>query len=339
MKESMEIKTENKTNFGKKIKRKKVNYFSLGVKRFFAGNTWKKICKYKAVYLILLPSILFLIIFHYVPYFGLSIAFQDFRLTEGVFGSEWVGFKAFGDLFFDKNTSSYRLIRNTMYISLIRIAVNFPIILLYSLLLREIGRKRFKGAIQTISYIPFFLSWVAVSGIAYNLFKQDGGLFNKIIIAFGGDPISWYNTPGPWWIILALSSLWKGLGWATLIYLSGMGTINEELYDAVKMDGGGRVKQALTVTLPSLSSVICLQLLLDSASILSDDVDQIMAMVNGSSALGNTDVIGSQVVGSITSGSGFAISTAMSIFRGLVGLCLVLLVNKVVKKSGNEGIL
>ena len=333
------METNNSSIYGKKVERQKPNYFKLGIKSFFSSNTWKRICKYKSLYLILLPSLLFLAIFYYAPYFGLAIAFQDFRLTEGITGSEWIGFKAFENIFANVNTSAYRFIRNTIYISLIRLAINFPIILIYSVLLREIGRKRFKSTVQTISYIPFFLSWVAVSGIAYNLFKYDGGLFNKMIIAFGGDPVSWYNTPGPWWIILAFSSLWKGLGWATLIYISGMGTINEELYDAVKMDGGGRFKQAITVNLPSLSCVICLKLLLDVASILGDDVDQIMAMVNGSSALGNTDVISSSMIMSITSGSGFAESTALNIFRGLVGFVLVLIVNRVVKKTGNNGIL
>jgi ABC transporter, permease protein len=197
------------------------------------------------MYLIVLPAVIFVLVFNYAPMFGIVIAFQDYKILEGVSGSEWVGFKAFRDMFFLANTSTYRLLRNTLYISIIRILTNFPLILLFALLIREIKNRAGRSAIQTVAYIPYFISWVAVSGIAYNLFSADEGLINKMLVAFGGKPVSWYTEEEPWWWILALSSLWKGMGWSTLIYMSAMGSIDGELYDACLIDGGGRWQQAI----------------------------------------------------------------------------------------------
>ena len=318
---------------------KKKSDLAIGAEQFFKGKLWARIVKNKLMYLIILPALVFLIVFNYAPMFGLVIAFQDYKLLEGVMGSEWVGLKTFYNLLFDPNTSAYRLIRNTLYISLIRILSNFPIILIFALLLREIKCKAGRSAIQTLSYIPNFISWVAVSGIAYNLFSVDGGLINKVIELFGGEPISWYTTQDPWWAILAITSLWKGMGWSTLIYMSAMGTIDGELYDACLIDGGGRWQQAKVVTLPGLANVISIQLLMDSAAILSDNADQIMSMTNGSPSLGNTNVIGTSIINTVTGGGNFALSTAMGLIQGLVGLCLVLIVNSIVKKTENEGIL
>ena len=180
---------------------------------------------------------------------------------------------------------------------------------------------------------------MAVSGIAYNLFSADEGLINKMLVAFGGKPVSWYTEEEPWWWILALSSLWKGMGWSTLIYMSAMGSIDGELYDACLIDGGGRWQQAMVVTLPGIANVIAMQVLMDAASVLSDNADQILAMTNGSASLGNTDVIGSSMIANITGGGSFAQATALGLVQGVVGLIMVFIVNSVVKKTENEGIL
>lgn len=321
------------------VAKKEKSNFSIGVYAVFHGKTWANIKKNRLMYLIALPAVIFVLIFNYAPMFGIVIAFQDYKILEGVGGSEWVGFKAFHDIFFLPNTSAYRLLRNTLYISVIRIATNFPIILLFALLIREIKSRAGKSLIQSVSYIPFFISWVAVSGIAYNLFSADEGLINKALKAVGLTPVSWYTEEGPWWWILAFSSLWKGMGWSTLIYMSAMGSINSELYDACLIDGGGRWQQAKVVTLPGLANVIAIQLLMDSASVLSDNADQILAMTNKSPSLGNTDVIGSSMIANITGGGSFAQATALGLVQGLVGLIMVFIVNSVVKKTENEGIL
>lgn len=216
------------TEVARKARTHAPNPFVVGVQTFFRGKKWGTVKKHWMLYLLVLPAIVMTAIFSYAPMAGLLIAFQDFNLSDGIFGSEFVGFKVFEQILVNPESASYLEFRNTVFISLIRIATNFPIILIFTLLLHEIGSKHFRSGVQAISYIPFFISWISVGGMAYNLLALDGGIINNIIVACGGEKISFYNEPGYWWGILSLSSLWKGLGWSTLIYMSGLGAINKE---------------------------------------------------------------------------------------------------------------
>ena len=323
----------------------KINAFhdlAVGISCVFHGKAWKNIVKSRWLYLIILPAFVLVGIFCYLPMFGVLIAFQDYNLLEGFLGSEWIGLKAFEQVFVDPTTANYMSVRNTIYIAIIRIVSNFPLILIFSLLINEIRRKKARSAIQAISYVPYFISWIAVGGLANNLFTQNGGLLNSLLNAFGQEGIAWYNESSYWWVILAISSLWKGMGWSTLIYISAMGTIDDELYDACRIDGGGRFRQMTTVTLPGISSVITLQLLLDVGSLVRDNADQIMAMTNGSPALDRTTmVIGTSLINTITGvgGGSYATATALGITQGIVGLILVLITNRVIKKTEHEGLI
>ena len=314
--------------------------FRTGVHAFLTGKTWQGIVRHKMLYLLLLPAIVLICIFCYAPMFGVIIAFQDYRLTEGVFGSEFIGFKMFYKILFDPESASYLEFRNTIYISLIRIGTNFPIILIFTLLLREIHNRRARGFVQAVAYVPYFISWISIGGMSYNLFAVDGGILNQILGAFGKEPITWYSEEKYWWAILTISSLWKGMGWSTLIYMSSLGSIDEELYDACVIDGGGRFRQMVTVTLPGIMNVIMLQIILDVGGIMSDNYDQILAMVNGSQSLNNvTRVVGTLEYEAIIGGSQYSKATAYSLLRGLIGMVLVLMANRVAKNSDNEGIL
>ena len=321
-------------------RRERRNPFCVGVKAFFRSKKFTTAKKHWMLYLMVLPAVVMIAIFNYAPMVGLVIAFQDFRLEDGLFGSEFVGLSVFNSILFDPASASFLEFRNTVFISLIRIATNFPIILIYTLLLHEIRRKKLRGAVQAISYIPFFISWISVGGMAYNLLALDGGIFNNIIEFFGGERIAFYNEPKYWWAILSLSSLWKGMGWATLIYMSGLGAINSELYDACKSDGGGRFRQMIHVTLPGLMNVIVLQLILDVGGIMSDNYDMILAMINGSQSLGSVArVVGTLEFNASVQGSQYSRATAYSMLRGLIGMILVLLANRLAKKTDSEGIL
>ena len=313
---------------------------SKGFKDFWQGPTMRGIKKHKFLYLLTLPAIISLWVFSYAPMFGVIIAFQDYVSAEGVLGSEFVGFKNFYNMLFNPTMVSYREIRNTVYISIIRIATNFPIILLFTLMVNEIKCKQAKGLVQAISYIPYYISWISVGGMAYNLFKLDGGIFNQIIVAFGGEAFDWYTKVDYWWGILAVSSLWKGMGWSTLIYLSALSAIDLELYEACEIDGGGRLRKMISVTIPGIMNVIMIQLILDVASVLSDNYDQIMAMTNRADALSETtSVIGAIEFNAVSGSSGQSRATAYGLLRGLIGLVLVLVTNKIAKNSGNEGIM
>lgn len=321
-------------------KNKKQSAFNVGVKAFFEGKKWNNVVKHKMLYLFILPAFILLVLFSYAPMFGIIIAFQDYNLADGVLGSEFVGLNNFQQILVNSESASYIEFRNTIYIALIRIATNFPVILAFTLMLNEVKNKFAKGFVQAVSYVPYFISWISIGGMSYNLFAVDGGVFNKILVAFGGEPIAWYSESKYWWGILAVSSLWKTMGWSTLIYISSLGSIDDELYDACKIDGGGRFRQMISVTLPGIMNVILLQLILDASSIMRDNYDQILAMINGSQALQETtNVVGTLEFKAISDGTQYSRATAYGLIRGLIGLAMVLLSNKITKKTDNEGVL
>lgn len=310
-----------------------------GWKKFLKGDFCTGIRQHKLLYLLLLPAFLYVLIFCYLPMFGLVIAFQDYKILDGVFGSEFIGMKSFRKIFYAQNRGTYRMFRNTIYISLIRIGTNFPLILVFTLLLNEVKNRRAKGVIQTISYIPNFISWIAVGGMAFNLLGENGTL-NAIFVKTLGHSFDFYGEPDYWWWILAASSLWKGMGWGTLIYMSALGSISDELYDACTIDGGGRFRQAFTVTIPGVMNVMMLQLILDISSIMGDNYEQIIAMTRSLDILyPTTSVVGTLAYNSVLGGSGFSIATACGLIQGVIGLILVIFTNRIVKKTDNEGIL
>ena len=310
-----------------------------GWKKFLKGDFCTGIRQHKLLYLLLLPAFLYVLIFCYLPMFGLVIAFQDYKILDGVFGSEFIGMKSFRKIFYAQNRGTYRMFRNTIYISLIRIGTNFPLILVFTLLLNEVKNRRAKGVIQTISYIPNFISWIAVGGMAFNLLGENGTL-NAIFVKTLGHSFDFYGEPDYWWWILAASSLWKGMGWGTLIYMSALGSISDELYDACTIDGGGRFRQAFTVTIPGVMNVMMLQLILDISSIMGDNYEQIIAMTRSLDILNpTTSVVGTLAYGSVLGGGGFSGATACGLIQGVIGLILVIFTNRIVKKTDNEGIL
>ncbi len=312
---------------------------SRGWKKFLKGDFCTGIRQHKLLYLLLLPAFLYVLIFCYLPMFGLVIAFQDYKILDGVFGSEFIGMKTFRKIFYAQIRGSYRMFRNTIYISLIRIGTNFPLILVFTLLLNEVKNRRAKGVIQTISYIPNFISWIAVGGMAFNLLGENGTL-NAIFVKTLGHSFDFYGEPDYWWWILAASSLWKGMGWGTLIYMSALGSISDELYDACTIDGGGRFRQAFTVTIPGVMNVMMLQLILDISSIMGDNYEQIIAMTRSLDILyPTTSVVGTLAYNSVLGGGGFSIATACGLIQGVIGLILVIFTNRIVKKTDNEGIL
>ncbi len=314
--------------------------FSGAFKRFFKSKLFAAIAKYKVLYILLLPGLTFLAVFSYLPMFGIIIAFKDYTLLEGFIGSEWVGLKHFRHILLAQDPTIYRIFRNTIFISLIRIATNFPVILLFTLMLHTVKNRAVKSGAQTISYLPYFISWVAVGGMMFSILDKDSGMLNKAIEVFGGTKINWYAQSDAWWMILALSSLWKSMGWSTIIYMSALSSIDTELYDACRIDGGGMFRQAVTVTLPGIMNVIMLQLILDSASIIRDNYEQVLAMTRSSGAIGDTTtVVGGIGFEAILSGGGYSVATALGLIQGIVGLFLVLMTNSIVKKSGSEGVL
>ena len=303
-------------------------------KRKLAG----EVKRYRMLYFMLIPGLALLIIFHYVPYFGLSAAFQDYSLIEGV-SSEWVGMKYFIRIFYANTDRIYRVFRNTIYISLLRVITNFPLILMYALFVYSLRNRRFKSVVQTVSFIPYFLSWTACSGFLYAIIS-DYGILNSILVKLGFESVSWYGEADAWWGILSIASLWKGMGWGTLIYIAAMCNIDNELYEASSLDGCGAIRQMFTVTIPGIMPVVCLQLILDTASLMKDNYEQILALINGSTGLKDTtEVIGQISYDALRNSSGYGSAVAYGLIQGVIGLILVFVSNKIVKKTDNEGII
>lgn len=314
--------------------------FKGGFKRFFHSKVWKGMLRYKLLYLLILPGLALLILFRYLPMVWLSASFMDYDLLEGL-GSEWIGIYHFKRVFFAWNTEEmYRIFRNTIFISLIRILSNLPVILFLAILINSIKNKQGRTVFQAISFIPYFLSWASVGGIFNALLDPNYGMLNRMLNL----DINWYGKAEPWWAILSVSSLWKGMGWSTLIYISAMCNIDSELYEACALDGGGKLRQVFTVTLPGIMNIICLQLILDVSNIMRDNYEQILAMTNGRAGkqgeaiLPMVDVVG-RIAHSALGANNYGPATAIGMIQGVIGAALVLVTNKIVKKTENEGII
>lgn len=311
--------------------------------KFLKGETFAKIKRHKMIYFMLIPSAVLVVIFCYVPMFGVAIAFEDFTLADGFLDSEWVGFKYFKYIFLGEDSNVFLVFRNTIYIALIRVATNFPAILIFALMINEVSSGKAKSVIRTISYLPNFISWIAVGGMALSIFSRDGGLLNQVISLIKGQPYAkdWYSENTTiWWIFLAISSMWKSLGWGTIIYMSALGCINSELYDACSIDGGGRFRKIITVTIPGIANVIMLQLIMDAGNLIRDNYEQVLALTNGSSYLTeSTYIVGSMSYSAVMGGSGYSMATAFGLIQGVIGLILVIITNGIAKKTDNEGVL
>ena len=210
-------------------------------------------------------------------------------------------------------------------------------------MINEISSGKAKSVVRTVSYLPNFISWIAVGGMALSIFSMNGGLLNKVISAIKGEAFvkDWYSENTTiWWIFLAFSSMWKSLGWGTIIYMSALGCINSELYDACSIDGGGRFRKIITVTIPGIANVIMLQLIMDAGNLIRDNYEQVLALTNGSQYLNDsTYIVGSMAYSAVMGGSGYAMATAFGLIQGAIGLVLVILTNGIAKKTDNEGVL
>ncbi|WP_407267975.1 ABC transporter permease [Radiobacillus sp. PE A8.2] len=287
------------------------------------------------LYLLVLPGLLYFLTFKYLPMWGLTLAFKDFQPFVGFFGSPWVGFEHFERLF--SNNDFWMLFRNTLLISLYKLVFFFPFPIIIALMLNEVRRQVFKRAIQSIIYIPHFLSWVVIVGITYVLFTTEGGLVNELIAQTGNEKINFLGNPD--WIRTMLTSqtIWRETGWGTILYLAAMSNIDPQLYEAAKIDGAGRFRQMWHVTIPCIRSTIVVLFILQLGNFMDLGFDQVYNMLNPANRE-NADVFDTYVyVTGITQGQ-FSYSTAVGMFKSLVGLILVVVANYTTKRLGEEGI-
>ncbi|MCG7380162.1 MULTISPECIES: ABC transporter permease [Paenibacillus] len=306
---------------------------SYSVKR---ESNWKRqIKRNKWLYVLVLPGFLYFVIFKYLPMWGIVIAFQDYQPFLGIRDSEWVGFENFTTFF--SNPDFFRLLRNTLLLALYDLIFFFPAPIIIALLLNEIRTAFFKRTIQTLVYVPHFVSMVIIASITYVFLTPQGGVLYELIAMITGKPIDVLSSPDTFRPLIIIQMMWKEMGWGTIIFLAALAGVDTEQYEASIVDGAGRLRRMWHITLPAIRTTIVILLILRLGNFLDTGFEQIYLMTNSLNR-DVADVFDTYVytVG-ITQGA-FSYSTAVGLFKSVVGIILVLGSNKLAKKFGHPGI-
>ncbi|MZQ86475.1 ABC transporter permease subunit [Paenibacillus sp. 5J-6] len=286
------------------------------------------------LYLLALPGIVYFLLFKYLPMWGILISFQDFSPFMGFWKSEWVGFKHFQELF--AYDHFWNLMRNTLLISFYQLIFFFPVPIVLALMLHEISKTFFKKLIQTIIYLPHFISWVVIASLTFVLLSG-GGVVNHIIEAMGGKTINFLSEPAAFRTLIVIQDVWKEAGWGTIIYLAALAGVDPQLYEAAVMDGANRWKQLWHITLPTIRSTIIILFLLRLGHIMDVGFEQIFLMLN--SLVRNVgDVFETFVYQKGLVEGQLSFSTAVGLFKSIISLIVVAVANWLVKKAGEDGI-
>ncbi|MEZ4732904.1 MAG: ABC transporter permease subunit [Caldilineaceae bacterium] len=293
------------------------------------------IWNHRFLYLMLIPPFVFFIVFRFYPMFGNVIAFKKYQLMNGIWGSPWVGLKHFEDLFHDP--SFVRVLRNTVLIALAKLIFTFPAPIVLALFLNEIRHLFYKRVVQTIVYVPHFLSWVIYGAILYIVLSPANGLINNLIAGLGFEKIAFFQRPDLFQPIVILSSIFKETGFLAIIYLATIAAIDPTLYEAAIMDGANRWQLMRHVTLPGLATTIVTLLILQIGFFLNVGFEQIFVLQNAI-VLGTGDIIETFIYRVGIQKARFDFTTAAGLFNGLVGMVLVVLADRLAKKLDLPGI-
>ena len=288
---------------------------------------WKK----RWLYLMCIPGLAYLIVFHYVPMYGIMMAFQNFSFKKGIFGSPFNNFANFKELF--GSQIFYRVLRNSLFLSITRLIFSFPVPIILALLINEIRSKVFKRTAQTLMYLPHFLSWVVLGGIVVNMLSMTDGLVNDLIAASGGQKINFLGSVDWFRTVIIGSHIWKEAGWGTIIYLSALTSINPEYYEAAKVDGANRFQQTLYITLPGISGTIVIILILAIGGLMNNGFEQIFLFKNNLNQ-SVAEVFETYVYQVGIAGGRYSYSTAVGLFKNVVGAVLVFSSNLIAQKLG-----
>lgn len=295
----------------------------------------KTVWRHRALYLMAVPGIVYFLLFKYLPMGGLAIAFQDYQPFLGITESPWVGFEHFVR-FFSEDTF-FMLLRNTLVVSALLLVFAFPVPIVLALMLNELRGKVFKRTVQSVIYLPHFMSWVIVVSLFYVLLTTDRGAINNIIVWLGGEPISFLTDPD--WLrpMYVLQNIWKSAGWGTIIYLAAMTAVDVGLYEAAELDGAGRMRQTWHITLPAIRPVIIVMFILSIGDILELGFEHMYLLLNSLNRE-VAEIFDTYVFTVGLQGGQLSYGTAVGLFKGLVGLILVVIANRLAKRFGEEGV-
>ena len=288
--------------------------------------------KYK--YLIVLPVLVYLAIFAYKPMYGVQIAFKQYKATRGITGSPWVGMENFRRFFAD--FYFVRILRNTVLISLESILFGFPVPILFALLLNEVRSTRYKKAIQTASYLPHFISTVIICSMIRE-FTYNDGLINDIIAFFGGERVTFLQFARYFRPVYIISDIWQGFGWSSIIYLAALTAVDQEMYEAARIDGAGRLRQAVSITIPSILPTIVMLFILRMGSVLGVGSEKILLLYN-ERTYETADVISTYTYRMGLINSDFSYSTAIGLFNSVINMAFLLATNTISKRVADIGL-
>ncbi|MDF2958924.1 MAG: sugar transporter permease [Paenibacillus sp.] len=299
---------------------------------------WSVIKANRFYYYLILPGMLYFLIFDYIPMFGVIIAFKDISPFEGVqaiFTGEWVGFKHF--IRFWNSYYFWNVMRNTLLISLYKLFFGFPASIILALLLNELRHAVFKRVVQTISYLPHFISTVVVAGLVMMVLSTDRGLINAIVVFFGGEPIHFLGDPDYFRKILVVSHVWQSIGWGSILYLAAMSGIDPGLYEAAKMDGASRYRQMWHITLPGITHVIVIMLIFSIGGLLNAGFEKVLLLYSPA-VYEVADIIDTYVYREGLLSLNYSFATAVGLFKNVLAMFLILGANFMAKKMNQTGI-
>jgi len=296
---------------------------------------WPDLRRDKYLYLLAMPGLLFFIIFKYIPITNLVIGFQDYSPYLGIMGSKWVGFEHFVRFF--SNPDFWMLLRNTLGISLMNLVFFFPAPIILALMMNEVRNQIMKRSVQSLIYIPHFLSWVLIYGLTYLMFSQSEGLINKLLEASGRSTVDILSNPHYFWGMLTVQSIWKEVGWGTIIFLAAIAGVDPQQYEAAVMDGAGRFRRMWHITLPAMRNVIMILFILRLGTIMDTGFEQVYLMMNAA-VTEVAEVFDTYVYRVGIRQGEFSYSTAIGLFKSVVGVVLVVLANKAAKRLGQDSL-
>ena len=290
---------------------------------------------YRFLLLLLVPGIIFYVIFSYFPMYGVIIAFKDYKFTKGILGSSWIGFMHFQR--FLNGEAFWEVARNTVLISSYKLIFGFPAPIILALLLNEVRHSKVKKTIQTITALPNFLAWTVLAGILIQLLSPSLGPINYLIRAVGLDPIYFLGDPKWFRSVLVASSIWKGVGWSSIIYLASISNVNPELYESATIDGASRFQRAVYITIPSISNMIVLLFIFNISSLVGDDFDQIFNLYN-TAVYEVGDVISTYTFRIGITQMQYSFGAAVGLFLNVISLFLMFITNFIARRYSDYGI-
>jgi putative aldouronate transport system permease protein len=291
--------------------------------------------RHRGLFLMFLLPLAWYALFQYAPMYGLLIAFKQFRFVDGILGSPGVGLAHFQEAF--RSAEFWRVFRNTLVLSAYKLVFGFPAPIVLALLLNEVRARAFKKTVQTISYLPHFLSWVVLAGIFMAFLSPSTGPINALLRALGLKPVFFVADPRWFRPVIVVTAVWKTVGWNSVVYLAALAGVNPELYEAAHIDGAGRLKQTWHITVPSILPVIVIMFIFAIGAIVNDDFDQIFNLANPA-VYRVGDVLSTYIYRVGLEGMRYSYSTALGLFKNLVAFALILVTNTVSRRLSDYGL-